>query len=215
MLRDKSLIPLSHQHQQALALCVRIDRAQPIPDADLQAWQAEIEQRFEQDIRIHFSAEEQVLFPAARRYPELVPLVEELGADHESLRESFSRAEARGMCVDDLPLFAQRLSAHIRKEERQLFERLQQLMTANQRADLGVQLEVALRDATKSCIFDERSNHPKAKKVDRAKSCFSFRAGSAFRRARRACATPTGSPSPPWPPSSWSRPAADENRRYR
>ena len=31
MLRDKSLIPLSHQHQRALALCVRIDRAQPIP----------------------------------------------------------------------------------------------------------------------------------------------------------------------------------------
>jgi hypothetical protein len=43
MLRDKSLIPLSHQHQRALALCVRIDRAQPIPDADLEAWQAEIE----------------------------------------------------------------------------------------------------------------------------------------------------------------------------
>ena len=42
MLRDKNLIPLSHQHQRALALCVRIDRAQPIPDADLLTWQAEI-----------------------------------------------------------------------------------------------------------------------------------------------------------------------------
>ncbi len=66
MLRDKNLIPLSHQHQRALALCVRIDRAQPIPDADLEAWQAEIEQQFAQEIRIHFSAEESVLFPAAR-----------------------------------------------------------------------------------------------------------------------------------------------------
>jgi len=153
MLRDKSLIPLSHQHQQALALCVRIDRAQPIPDADLHAWQAEIEQRFEQEIRIHFSAEEQVLFPAARRYSELVSLVEELITDHASLRESFSRAEARGMSVEDLPAFAQRLSAHIRKEERHLFERLQQLMTAKELADLGVQLEGALREATHSCIL--------------------------------------------------------------
>ncbi len=93
MLRDKSLIPLSHQHQRALALCVRIDRAQPIPAADLQAWQAEIEQQFEQEIKIHFSVEEQLLFPAARKLPELIPLVEELIADHGTLRESFSQGK--------------------------------------------------------------------------------------------------------------------------
>ncbi len=44
MLRDKSLIPLSRQHQHVLALCVRIDRASPIGNADLAAWQAEIAQ---------------------------------------------------------------------------------------------------------------------------------------------------------------------------
>ena len=164
MLRDKSLIPLSRQHQQALALCVRIDRAQPIPDADLHAWQAEIEQHFEQEIRIHFSAEEQVLFPAARRYPELVSLVEELTADHASLRESFSRAKAQRMSKEDLPVFAQRLSAHIRKEERQLFEHLQQLMTPKELADLGVQLEVALREATNACILMSEATKLKPKK---------------------------------------------------
>ncbi len=153
MLRDKSLIPLSHQHQQALALCVRIDRAQPIADADLEAWQAEIEQHFEQEIKIHFSAEEQVLFPAARRFPELVPLVEELIADHRSLHESFSQAVARRMSMDNLLSFARQLSSHIRKEERRLFERLQQLMTPKELADLGGQLEIALRDAAHSCIL--------------------------------------------------------------
>src|SRR5271156_2256406 len=90
MLRDKSLIPLSHQHQRALALCVRIDRAQPIPVADLESWQAEIAQLFEQEIKIHFSAEETVLFPAACRFPELVSLVEELIADHAALCKLFS-----------------------------------------------------------------------------------------------------------------------------
>jgi hypothetical protein len=75
MLRDKNLIPLSHQHQRALALCVRVDRAQPIPAADLESWQTEIEQHFEQEIKIHFAAEEQVLFPTACRFPALVPLV--------------------------------------------------------------------------------------------------------------------------------------------
>jgi hemerythrin-like domain-containing protein len=153
MLRDKSLIPLSHQHQQALALCVRIDRAQPIADADLEAWQAEIEQHFEQEIKIHFSAEEQVLFPAARHLPELVSLVEELIGDHASLRECFSQAEARLMSMDNLLSFARQLSSHIRKEERRLFERLQQLMTPKELADLGVHLEIALRDAGQSCIL--------------------------------------------------------------
>src|SRR5258706_16060573 len=88
MLRDKSLIPLSHQHRRALVLCVRIDRAQPIPDADLQAWHAEIHRLFEQEINIHFSAEEHVLFPAAPRFPELAPLVAELIPDHPALRAS-------------------------------------------------------------------------------------------------------------------------------
>ena len=153
MLRNKNLIPLSHQHQRALALCVRIARAQPIRDTDLDAWQAEIEQHFEQEIKIHFAAEEQVLFPAARRFSELGSLVEELIAEHTSLRESFSQAKAQRMSAEDLPAFAQQLSTHIRKEERQLFERLQQLMTSKELADLGVQLEAALKDATQFCIL--------------------------------------------------------------
>ncbi len=153
MLRDKSLIPLSHQHQRALALCVRIDRAQPIPDRNLKAWQAEIEQHFHQEIGVHFSAEEQVLFPAARHFGELIALVDELIAEHAVLRESFSRAEARSMTSGSLPAFTQLLSAHIRKEERQLFERMQQLMDPEELALLGTKLKAALINAAQSCIL--------------------------------------------------------------
>lgn len=157
MLRDKSLIPLSHQHQRALALCVRIDRAQPIPAADLDTWQSEIEQHFEQEINIHFSAEEQVLFPAARRLPELIPLVEELIADHTALRESFSQAKAHRMSTETLAALAQHLSSHIRKEERQLFERLQQLMSPEELFALGTKLEAALKDAAQSCVLPNQA----------------------------------------------------------
>jgi iron-sulfur cluster repair protein YtfE (RIC family) len=157
MLRDRNLIPLSHQHQRALALCVRIDRAQPIPVKDLEAWQAEIEQHFEQEIKIHFSAEEQVLFPAARQFPELIPLVDELVEDHAALRKSFSQAERRRMSAESLLFFAQQLSAHIRKEERQLFERMQQLMNGRDLTALGVQLEAALKDAAQTCILPNQA----------------------------------------------------------
>ncbi len=157
MLRDKSLIPLSHQHRRALVLCVRIDRAQPIPIANLEAWQAEIEQHFEQEINPHFGAEESVLFPSARQFPELIPLVEELIADHSALRKSFSQAAARSMSPKNLLAFSQELSAHIRKEERRLFERLQQLMTPQQLSALGVQLEDTLKDAAQTCIPPNQS----------------------------------------------------------
>ena len=106
MLRDQSLIPLSRQHQHALALCVRIDRASPIGDADLDAWQTEIAQHFQTEIGIHFAAEEHVLFPAARKFEELIPLVEELLFDHFMLRESFANAEVRKMSATDLSAFA-------------------------------------------------------------------------------------------------------------
>ena len=67
MLRDPSLIPLSRQHQHALALCVRIDRALEASGFDLKTWQEEVEQHFAQEIQFHFAAEEQVLFPKAKR----------------------------------------------------------------------------------------------------------------------------------------------------
>jgi hemerythrin-like domain-containing protein len=153
MLRDKSLIPLSRQHQHALALCVRIDRGQPIPDTDMQTWQAEIERHFAQEIKIHFAAEENVLFPTVCRFPDLAALVKELLADHASLRKSFFQAESRGMSSEGLSAFAQNLAAHIRKEERQLFERMQQLMSQEELAALGTQLEEALENAEDSCTL--------------------------------------------------------------
>jgi hemerythrin-like domain-containing protein len=164
MLRDKSLIPLSHQHQRALALCVRIDRAQPVQEKDLPAWQLEIEQLFEQEIKIHFAAEEDTVFPAARNFPELIPLVEELLSDHASLRKSFSQAQAGAMSNTNLSALAQKLSAHIRKEERQLFEGLQKLMKPEELARLGKQLDVALKDATHACALPNEATRFKTGK---------------------------------------------------
>jgi hemerythrin-like domain-containing protein len=151
MLRDRNLIPLSHQHRRALVLCVRIDRASPIEESDLLVWQAEIAQHFQAEIRIHFAAEENVLFPAARRFPALVPLVEELLLDHFLLRESFAKAEAHAMSATDVSAFAECMSVHIRKEERQLFQRLQELMTPAELALLGKNLDEALKDVVQTC----------------------------------------------------------------
>lgn len=147
MLRDRNLIPLSHQHQHALALCVQIDRSLQAGTADLQALQAQIRTMFNLEIRWHFAAEEEVLFPAAAGFPELKPLVEQLLREHAALRQCFGRAERQELDAAALLNFAQLLSAHIRKEERQLFEGCQRLFPAAQLAEVGAALDSALHRA--------------------------------------------------------------------
>jgi hemerythrin-like domain-containing protein len=160
MLRDRNLVPLSRQHQHALALCVRIDRASPIADADLSSWQTEIAQIFQSEISFHFAAEEHVLFPAAHKFAELIPLVDELTADHAALREIFAQAEARTLPATGLSAFGQRMSAHIRKEERQLFERMQELMNPEELALVGQNLEEALKEAVQACSLPAAASQP-------------------------------------------------------
>jgi len=153
MLRDKSLIPLSRQHQHALALCVRLDRAIQSGELDLEAWQAEIEQIFEQEIAVHFAAEEKELFPVAERFPELQAIVQELLGEHAILRSWFDRARSRTLTNNDLSAFAVALSQHIRKEERQLFEGMQKVMSTAELETLGAALDAALQDAAQTCIL--------------------------------------------------------------
>src|SRR3954447_3324925 len=137
MLRDKNLIPLSHQHHHALALCVRIDRAIQAGEVDLVAFQNEIRLSFDQEIQYHFAAEEKELFPIAMQFPELQSLVQELLAEHATLRAYFSQAKSGEMNEAALKNSADLLSSHIRKEERQLFEALQQRLDGATLDQLG------------------------------------------------------------------------------
>jgi hemerythrin-like domain-containing protein len=153
MLRDKNLIPLSHQHQHCLALCVRLDRALQAGEVDLEAWQAEIQQMFEQEIAFHFAAEEKNLFPAAARFPELQPLVQELLTGHALLRNFFSRAADRTLHTAGLQALVEKLASHIRKEERELFERMQKLMPPAELEAVGAALQLSLAEASNACLL--------------------------------------------------------------
>jgi hemerythrin-like domain-containing protein len=163
MLRDKNLIPLSHQHQHALAMCVRLDRALQAKDVDLEAWQAEIQSMFEQEIAAHFAAEEKEVFPAASLFADLLPLVQELQAEHSVLRQLFMCAAARNLNEESLSVLAERLAQHIRKEERQLFEELQKLMCTEDLSVLGAALNKALKKASKACIVPNQATRLRPK----------------------------------------------------
>jgi hemerythrin-like domain-containing protein len=157
MLRDKSLIPLSRQHQHALALCVRLERALQAGPIDPEPWQAEMVQIFEQEITIHFAAEEKEVFPAAANFPELQLVVHELFEEHRLLRDLFARARSRDLDRTALSSFATVLAQHVRKEERQLFEGMQKLMSAMELETIGAALERGLEAAINTCSLPNPS----------------------------------------------------------
>jgi len=143
MLRDSSLVPLSHQHQHALALCVRVGKAfAEVHDTpDVHRWETEIVRLFDDEIGHHFLAEEKYIFPAADPFEDLQQLVDELRIEHTLVRRNVERARARQFTVTDLQVFTAMLSEHIRKEERELFEAMQRLLTGEALHRLGQDLE--------------------------------------------------------------------------
>lgn len=143
MLRDKNLVPLSHQHQHALALCVRIGKAftEGQTSPDVHPWEQEIVKHFDEEISFHFQAEEKLLFPTADQYEELQELVDSLRIEHTLIRRNVERARARQFTVTDLQVFTATLSEHIRKEERQLFEQMQQLLSSEELRGIGKEMQ--------------------------------------------------------------------------
>jgi hemerythrin-like domain-containing protein len=122
MLRDPSLIPLSHQHHNGLAMCVLTRRslaANASPE-NIAKLARRVIDRFELELVNHFEIEEQVLFPACGP----MPIIGELLAEHraiEALVAQLRIAPSAGL----LEQFCALLSSHIRREESGLFEDIQ------------------------------------------------------------------------------------------
>src|SRR6266496_1598987 len=122
MLRDPSVIPLSHQHHNGLALCVLSRRslaADSSPGSVAKVARRVID-RYELELVNHFEIEEQVLFPACAP----LPLIDQLLQEHraiEALVVELRTAPSAAL----LERFFELLSGHIRREERELFEQVQ------------------------------------------------------------------------------------------
>jgi len=132
MLRDPSLIPLSHEHQHALALCVLIDRSTADPDAQARM----IVDQYDAEIKSHFEIEERVLFPVAAALVETSGLTDELVAEHGHLRALVESLRARGEKAA-IAEFTAMLRQHVRKEESILFEQMQRLLSREELDSIG------------------------------------------------------------------------------
>lgn len=149
MLRHPSLIPLSHQHQHGLALAVLIERglkADPSPQKATELC-GKVADMFELELVHHFEVEEQVLFPAVRDSLASDAIVDQLIAQHREMESLAGRLAAapEGDRIALLREFGELLSGHIRIEERQLFQEVQEKIPPQELSELGAQIDSRLR----------------------------------------------------------------------
>ena len=127
MLRDPALIPLSQQHHNGLALCVLTERAlaSDRSDAAVSRLARRVIDRYEIELTNHFGIEEQLLFPLIEREIGRMAIVTELIADHRSLEMLVDQLRA-APSAELLQSFCDLLRGHIRREENELFQDIQQ-----------------------------------------------------------------------------------------
>ena len=102
---------------------------------------------FELELVHHFEVEEQVLFPAVRDRLASDGIVDQLIAQHREI-ESLAGRLAAAPESERIPLlreFGELLSRHIRIEERQLFEEVQEKVRSEDLSELGAQIDSRLR----------------------------------------------------------------------
>lgn len=131
VIRDRSLIPLSHQHHNALALCVLTDRslAADSSAANIAKLAGRVIDRYEIEMRNHFELEETVLFP---RLPGTEPFIEE----HRTLEAMVAslRAAPTAQLLADFTVL---LRSHVRKEENDLFQTAQRILSRETLDEIG------------------------------------------------------------------------------
>ncbi|MEM8534654.1 MAG: hemerythrin domain-containing protein [Chloroflexota bacterium] len=159
MKRHPSLVPVSREHQRGLFLAQALKRGIPryknLPTTHegKREYALSVYKALLQD---HFHAEETILFPAIRGSDnEIDTLIDELLQEHQQMHTMFQTLPTTPDLETQLHELGMLLEAHIRKEERQLFERVQVVIDEDQLHTLGQNLATYQnRISAKSHNFD-------------------------------------------------------------
>lgn len=137
MKRHPALVTLSHDHQHALAVALRLRRATATSAAEATAaflayWEAEG--------RRHFHLEEEELLPAYAAYGDpRHPAISQMLVDHMTIRRDAARAAA-GAPLETLRSLGERLTDHVRLEEREVFVLVEQALPERELGVLAARL---------------------------------------------------------------------------
>jgi hemerythrin-like domain-containing protein len=146
MLRDPSLIPLSHQHHNGLALGVMTRRSLAADSSaeNVAKLAQRVIDRYEIELVNHFEIEEQVLFPACGA----MPIIGELVAQHRAMEVLVGQIRTAPSAAL-LEEFCGLLAGHIRREENELFEQIQLTLPRDVLDRAGLEID---RRAIRVCL---------------------------------------------------------------
>ena len=126
MKRHEALAALSRDHHHALVVAQRLKRANETAAAEareafLEYWRA--------DGQRHFREEEDILLPAYAGFgdPE-APVLARVLVDHVRIRRLAHEVASARPSLDTLHILGEQLSAHVRREERELFPLIEQVL---------------------------------------------------------------------------------------
>lgn len=131
MRRSPQLLQLSREHHTALVLAKRAQRLAQGAQAEAREFMSELPAVFAQELEPHFQVEEIALLSALREAQpadEVIPMVERTLLEHADLRKLAQRIGEQDFSV--LARFGELLSDHVRFEERELFNRAEALLSA-------------------------------------------------------------------------------------
>ena len=138
MQRSEALAPLSRDHHQALETALRLRRAD---GNTLDAALARLSSFWASVGRRHFEIEEELLLPALADERWLA-MAERVRCEHADIRGRAAALE-REASVDAARELGERLNAHVRFEERELFAHLEAALDAGELERLGRAVEEA------------------------------------------------------------------------
>ncbi|MYH41143.1 MAG: hemerythrin domain-containing protein [Chloroflexi bacterium] len=155
MRRDPRLVRLSEEHHHGLVFALRLERE--LPGADGQALAglyADLVRFWARGLLPHFHAETECLLARLLRHtsPE-DGRVTRLQRDHLAMEALVARmrdAGGDGERREALAAFGETLRAHIRWEERDLFEALQETLTPSELDAAGREIEERLPKTTRA-----------------------------------------------------------------
>lgn len=145
ILRHATLQPLSRQHHQGLLASLLLEKGLK-KKASLKEMRDFIIQFWEEELRLHFEKEDVLFLPLAYKYPQLVDGLTQLKNEHQEIRMIIQKLnnEARSEQYDTIASFANLLEKHIRFEERQLFNSIQETLPEDELIDFTVELQSIL-----------------------------------------------------------------------
>lgn len=138
MIRHEAIAQLSRDHHQALLQAMACKRADDATAAEVAATFVEF---FDSEARHHFEVEEQVLIPHYVAYlgieAAIEPVVVQVVREHVEIRSLVERLRAGETDTAFVREVGQRLDAHVRLEERQLFVKIQENLSDDQLTELA------------------------------------------------------------------------------